>query len=216
MTGTARQGARLKALDAMRRGTGGACPLRAHYVHNAPMKAPTFKTGIRFSRGKNRHAPLPPPLFKIFLIPNQSYTGWSFLCLWVWSRGGFKTGQANSISVNRGLKKIFARGFALLRSIWVCIRGRIKNGLTECLYCGLPKEKQRHIGDDYADMYRMGGKIRALDELARQEFIFFSSKNNPKLYHCGWFMSWQFRVAARYIRWGYLYYAVKDDNHDGK
>ena len=44
---------------------------------------------------------------------------------------------------------------------------------------------QRCIGDDYADMYRMGGKIRALDELARQEFIFFSSKNNPKLYHCG-------------------------------
>lgn len=61
-------------------------------------------------------------------------------------------------------------------------------------------------------MYRMGGKIRALDELARQEFIFFSSKNNPKLYHCGWFMSWQFRVAARYIRWGYLYYAVKKQN----
>ena len=65
-------------------------------------------------------------------------------------------------------------------------------------------------------MYKMGGQIRALDELARQEFIFFSSKSNPKLYHCGWFMSWQFRVAARYIRWGYLYYAVKDDNHDGK
>ena len=52
-------------------------------------------------------------------------------------------------------------------------------------------------------MYKMGGPIRALDELARQEFIFFSSKNNPKLYHCGWFMSWQFRVAARYIRWGW-------------
>lgn len=75
---------------------------------------------------------------------------------------------------------------------------------------------QRCIGDDYADMYRMGGKIRDLDELAKQEFIFFSSKNNPKLYHRGWFMSWQFRVAARYIRWGYLYYAVKDDDHDGK
>ena len=62
----------------------------------------------------------------------------------------------------------------------------------------------------------MGGKIRALDELARQEFIFFSSNNNPKLYHCGWFMSWQFRTAANFIEWGYLYYAVKDDNHDGK
>lgn len=75
---------------------------------------------------------------------------------------------------------------------------------------------QRCIGDDYADMYKPGAKITSLNELARQEFIFFSSKNNPKLYHCGWFMSWQFRVAARYIRWGYLYYAVKDDNHNGK
>lgn len=65
-------------------------------------------------------------------------------------------------------------------------------------------------------MYKMGGQIRALDELARQEFIFLSSKSNPKLYHCGWFMSWQFRVAAQYISRGYLYYAVKDDNHDGK
>lgn len=75
---------------------------------------------------------------------------------------------------------------------------------------------QRCIGDDYADMYRMGGKIRTLDELARQEFIFFSSKNNPKLYHRGWFMSWQLRYVELYIRWGYLYYAVKEDNHDGK
>ena len=65
-------------------------------------------------------------------------------------------------------------------------------------------------------MYKMGGRIRALDELARQEFVFFSSKNNPKLYHCGWFMSWQFSLAAQFINHGYLYYAVKEDDHDGK
>lgn len=94
MTGTARQGARLKALDAMRRGPGGACPWRAHYAHNAPMKAPTFKTGERFSGGKNRHAPLPPPLFKICLIPNQSYTGWSFFYVSDYGAGGSsKTGR---------------------------------------------------------------------------------------------------------------------------
>lgn len=28
---------------------------------------------------------------------------------------------------------------------------------------------QRCIGDDYADMYRMGGKIRTLDELAERK-----------------------------------------------
>lgn len=158
----------------------------------------------------------PLPYSKFFLYQTSPIRAGLFYASGSGAGGSSKTGRANSFSVNRGLKKIFARGFALLRSIWALIRGRIKNSLTACLYCGLPKEMQRCIGDDYADMYRMGGKIRALDELARQEFIFFSSKNNPKLYHCGWFMNWQFRVAARYIRWGYLYYAVKEDDHDGK
>ncbi len=76
-SGATGPGVRLRALEAMRQGGAGPA-LWAHYIHNDPAKAPTFKTGIRFSRGKNRHAPLPPPLFKICLIPNQSYTGWSF------------------------------------------------------------------------------------------------------------------------------------------
>lgn len=130
--------------------------------------------------------------------------------------GSFKTGRANSISVNGGLKKFFARGFALLRSIWALIRGRIKNSLTACLYCGLPKEMQRCIGDDYADMYKPGAKITSLNELAEQEHIFWKQGNNNRLYHRGWFMSWQLRYVELYIRWGYLYYAVKEDNHDGK
>ena len=181
-----------------------------------PRRPLLSKPGSDFQGGKIAMHLFPLPYSKFFIYQTSPIRAGLFLCLWLWSRGGFKTGRANSISVNRGLKKIFARGFALLRSIWVCIRGRIKNSLTACLYCGLPKEKQRCIGDDYADMYKPGAKITSLNELARQEFIFFSSKNNPKLYHCGWFMSWQFRVAARYIRWGYLYYAVKEDDHDGK
>ena len=91
--GSAEGGGMFRAISARRVGAAGAqaadagpyapgrrggLPSWAHYVHNAPMKAPTFKTGGRFSGGENRHAPLPPPLFKICLIPNQSYTGWSF------------------------------------------------------------------------------------------------------------------------------------------
>lgn len=75
---------------------------------------------------------------------------------------------------------------------------------------------QRCIGDDYADMYKPGAKITSLNELAEQEHIFWKQGNNNRLYHRGWFMSWQFRYVELYIRWGYLYYAVKDDNHDGK
>lgn len=75
---------------------------------------------------------------------------------------------------------------------------------------------QRCIGDDYADMYKPGAKITSLNELAEQERIFWKQGNNNRLYHRGWFMSWQLRYVELYIRWGYLYYAVKDDNHDGK
>ena len=42
--------------------------------------------------------------------------------------------------------------------------------------------------------FRPGGKIVSLDEVARQEHIYFCDK----IYHRGWFGSWQFGwVAAR-------------------
>ena len=55
--------------------------------------------------------------------------------------------------------------------------------------------------------YRKGGKITSLDELSKQEFIYF----RDRLTHHGWFMSWQCRVALMYIQSGSLTYAVKND-----
>jgi hypothetical protein len=61
----------------------------------------------------------------------------------------------------------------------------------------------------YKRKYRKGAKILSLDELAKQEFIYFYDK----ITHSGWFMSWQFSLAAQYIQRGCLYYAEKVSGH---
>lgn len=58
--------------------------------------------------------------------------------------------------------------------------------------------------------YRKGGKITSLDELAKQEFVYIFDK----ITHRGWFGSWQFSLAKRYIDRGWLYYAVKNGGEE--
>lgn len=55
--------------------------------------------------------------------------------------------------------------------------------------------------------YRKGGKITSLDELAKQEFVYFEDKitNN----HRGWFMSRQGRLAQLFIELGVLCYVER-------
>lgn len=60
----------------------------------------------------------------------------------------------------------------------------------------------------YKRKYRRGKQITSLDELSKQEFIYFFDK----ITHNGWFMSWQFRLAKRYLDRGYLYYAERIPN----
>jgi len=60
--------------------------------------------------------------------------------------------------------------------------------------------------------YRKGDKIQSLDELARQEFIFF----HDKVYHRGWFGSWQLSWCAARIKLGELQYAIKEGNDEGE
>ena len=57
----------------------------------------------------------------------------------------------------------------------------------------------------YKRKYRKGEKLTSLDELAKQEFIYVFDK----ITHRGWFGSWQFSLALRYINRGCLYYAEK-------
>lgn len=63
----------------------------------------------------------------------------------------------------------------------------------------------------YERKYRKGDKITSLDELAKQEFIYF----HDKITHQGWFKSWQFRFAQIHIEHGLLYYAerITDDEN---
>lgn len=62
-----------------------------------------------------------------------------------------------------------------------------------------PKSKKR---------YRKGGHILSLDELARQEFVYW----NDKITHRGWFQNWSLRMAAGCIsEKGCIYYAIADE-----
>lgn len=61
----------------------------------------------------------------------------------------------------------------------------------------------------YKRKYRKGVKITSLDELAKQKFIYV----HDKITHAGWFKSWQFSLAERYIQRGWLYYAEKEENN---
>lgn len=63
----------------------------------------------------------------------------------------------------------------------------------------------------YKRKYRKGGKITSLDELAKQEFIYFFDK----ITHAGWFTSWQVRLAQRYVERGCLYYAERIVDNEG-
>lgn len=54
--------------------------------------------------------------------------------------------------------------------------------------------------------YRKGGHILSLDELAKQEFIYFGDK----VTHKGWFGSWQLRFFERWLgQNGRIFYAEK-------
>lgn len=53
--------------------------------------------------------------------------------------------------------------------------------------------------------WRRGPKILSLDELVRQEVVFWNDKPQPH----GWFMSWQFRMAAHAAgKNGVIFYAM--------
>ena len=57
----------------------------------------------------------------------------------------------------------------------------------------------------YKRKYKKGKQITSLDELYKQEFIYF----HHKITHNGWFGSWQVRMAHNLLTRGVLYYAEK-------
>lgn len=57
--------------------------------------------------------------------------------------------------------------------------------------------------------YRVGGPVVSLDELFRQEFVYFCGK----LYHNGWFGSWQLRWCGDRLKSGQIRYAIKEEEY---
>ena len=59
----------------------------------------------------------------------------------------------------------------------------------------------------YKRKFKKGDKITSLDELASQKWIYVFDK----ITHNGWFMSWQIRMAQRFLQSGNLYYALPNE-----
>lgn len=55
--------------------------------------------------------------------------------------------------------------------------------------------------------YKQGEVITSLDDLSKQEFIFFKRK----LYHKGWFFSWQLRWVSYWLNAGQFFKAIKKE-----
>ena len=63
----------------------------------------------------------------------------------------------------------------------------------------------------YKRQYRRGGHIVSLDELSRQDFVYW----HDKIQHRGWFMSWQLRMAYRAVyEWKCVYYAIPNEEDE--
>lgn len=55
-------------------------------------------------------------------------------------------------------------------------------------------------------------KITSIDELIKQEFVIFKAWDGEmKVYHAGWFRSWQLQYIESLIIKGWLYYAIKEE-----
>lgn len=55
----------------------------------------------------------------------------------------------------------------------------------------------------YKRKYKKGSVISSLDDMAQQEFVYI----HDKIYHAGWFMSFQLSWAKRLIEAGAVYRA---------
>lgn len=58
--------------------------------------------------------------------------------------------------------------------------------------------------------FRKGFRIKSLNELVEQEFVYF----NDKVTHRGWFESWPIRTAKEMIARGCIRAAIKIESED--
>ena len=61
-----------------------------------------------------------------------------------------------------------------------------------------------------------GERIATLGELAEQEYVMWCyGMKNTKVFHKGWFLSWQIAFAVRQINGGYLFKCQKRTTKKG-
>lgn len=58
--------------------------------------------------------------------------------------------------------------------------------------------------------YKKGDRVTSIDELLKQEFVYW----NNKITHKGWFGSWQLRMTANAIKNGSIYKAIKKESEE--
>lgn len=83
-------------------------------------------------------------------------------------------------------------------------RSEIIRGCPDCLTDAFLMDKPLR----YKRKYHKGGHILSLDELVKQDFVYWHDKIQPR----GWFLSWQFRMAVDNIgENGCIFYAIKEE-----
>ncbi|MBQ4121637.1 MAG: hypothetical protein IJD35_06450 [Clostridia bacterium] len=83
-------------------------------------------------------------------------------------------------------------------------KSKVVSGCPNCLTDAFLIDKPSR----YKRKYRKGGHILSLDELVKQDFVYWHDKIHPR----GWFLSWQFRMAADNIgENGCIFYAIKEE-----
>lgn len=81
----------------------------------------------------------------------------------------------------------------------------IVDNISKFLKDQMKKERNRQ-----RRKYEKGEAISSIDDLMKQEFVYF----DDKIYHCGWFRSWQLSMVVRHMDNSRIFYAIrKEDDH---
>lgn len=60
--------------------------------------------------------------------------------------------------------------------------------------------------------FAAGEKIASIDELMKQDFVLCKAWDGEmKVYHAGWFRSWQLQYVDNLIKKSWLFYATKKE-----
>ena len=111
------------------------------------------------------------------------------------------------------LKKVYRKPGSMVAKFSVPDEG--KEGyeiLRVCPECLTPRHLEVLPGKSRRK-YRKGGHILSLDDLMKQDLIYFCDK----IYHRGWFKNWKLLMVANLIgEKGLLFYVVKEEGKDGR